>query len=113
MYTFEKITHEEFWEKATASYGGEWVYQPGEAGEETYALFFGKMRTLFGAPNEESEDWENMYTYFLKANVPAGTLYSLGVWVPNRDGRVGECRAFVLESLSSAVPLCRDAVLKK
>ena len=52
-------------------------------------------------------------TYFLKANVPAGTLYSLGVWVPNRDGRVGECRAFVLESLSSAVPLCRDAVLKK
>ena len=52
-------------------------------------------------------------TYFLKANVPAGTLYSLGIWVPNRDGRVGECRAFVLESLSSAVPLCRDAVLKK
>lgn len=51
------------------------MYQPGEAGEETYALFYGKMRTLFGAPNEESEDWENMYTYFLKATDGTHTLY--------------------------------------
>ena len=50
-------------------------------------------------------------TYFLQADVPEGTAYSLGVWVPNRDGRVGECQAFVLESLSSAVPLCKAAVL--
>ena len=52
-------------------------------------------------------------TYFLKANVPEGTTYSLGVWVDNDGGRVGECRAFVLESLSGAVPLCEAAVLEK
>ena len=75
MYTFEKITHEEFWEKATASYGGEWVYQPGEASEETYALFYGKMRTLFGAPDDESESWEEMYNYLLKATDGTHELY--------------------------------------
>jgi len=50
-------------------------------------------------------------TYFLKADVPEGTSYSLGVWVDNTDGAIGECRAFVLESMSSAVPLCKEAVL--
>lgn len=69
MYTFRKISFEEFYEN-TKQYtiAGEWVYEVGEAGDETYALFWGKARTLFGEPNQQSADWENMYTYEIEAS---------------------------------------------
>lgn len=69
MYTFRKISFEEFVEN-TKQYtiAGEWVYEVGEAGDETYALFWGKARTLFGEPNQQSADWENMYTYEIEAS---------------------------------------------
>ena len=51
-------------------------------------------------------------TYFLKADVPAGNAYSLGVWINNKSGQVGECQAILLDSLSGTKPLCRSAVLK-
>lgn len=51
--------------------------------------------------------------WFLRTNVPAGTRYTLGVWVDDPMGQIAECRAFVLDSLGSAVPLCEPAVLKK
>ena len=69
MYTFRKISSEEFYEN-TKQYtiSGEWVYEVGEASDETYALFWGKARTLFGEPNQQSADWENMYTYAIEAS---------------------------------------------
>ena len=60
-----------------------------------------------------SQRGQMLDTYFLRADVPQGTTYSLGVWIDNRDGQVYECRAFVLESLAGAVPLCEAAVLEK
>ena len=51
-------------------------------------------------------------TYFLKAAVPAGNAYSLGVWINNKSGQVGECQAILLDSLSGTKPLCQSAVLK-
>lgn len=69
MYTFRKIASEEYFEH-TKQYtiAGDWVYEVGEAGDETYALFWGKARTLFGEPNQQSADWENMYTYNIEAS---------------------------------------------
>ena len=60
-----------------------------------------------------SDRGQMLDSWFLRTDVPAGTVYGLGVWVNNKENRVGECRAFVLESLGSAVPLCEAAVLKK
>lgn len=67
-FTFRKITNEEFREKTSnISYGGDWIYQPGEAGDEDYALFYGKIQAIFGEPNSQSDDWENMYNYNIEA----------------------------------------------
>lgn len=76
-YTFRKIDNEEFCEKTSeATYGGEWLYQPGEAGDKEYALFYGKIQALLGEPNSRSDDWENMYNYNIEAAAPDGkTLY--------------------------------------
>ena len=59
-----------------------------------------------------SDRGQMLDTYFLKAKLPDQTAYSLGVWIDNHDGRVGECRAFVLDSLTGVTPLCKSAVLQ-
>lgn len=67
-FTFRKISDEEFREKTSnIRYAGDWLYQPGEAGDEDYALFFGKIQAIFGEPNSQSDDWENMYNYNIEA----------------------------------------------
>lgn len=66
MYTFRKSTRDEK-SQAYVGMSGNWIYQPGEAGDEEYALFFGKVRTIFGEPDFISEDWENMYSYSITA----------------------------------------------
>ena len=44
-------------------------------------------------------------TAYLRADVPVGTTYSLGTWVENPDGSVGQVKVFLLSSLSSPLPL--------
>lgn len=76
-YTFRKIGNKEFREKTSeVTYGGEWLYQPGEAGDKEYALFYGEIQALLGEPNSRSDDWENMYNYNIEAVATDGkTLY--------------------------------------
>lgn len=63
MYKFKNSTDEE--RKNCCMNGGEWIY--GISPEEQYALFFGKVRTLFGINDSISDDWENMYYYHITA----------------------------------------------
>ena len=63
MYKFRLATESEKNEKdsyGNVPEGGEWIYGSG-VGEGTYALFLGKVITLFGKPADLNDDWENMY----------------------------------------------------
>lgn len=72
-FTFRKISNEEFREKTSnMRYAGDWIYQTGKAGDEDYALFYGKIQAVFGEPNSQSEDWENMYNYNIEATASDG-----------------------------------------
>lgn len=69
MFTFKKITNELFFEKTSGyTIAGDWVYDVGEAGDKEFALFWGKLITLFGEPNDKSGSWEEMYNYFIEAD---------------------------------------------
>lgn len=69
MFTFKKISNELFFEKTSGyTIAGDWVYGVGEAGDKEYALFWGKLITLFGEPNDKSRSWEDMYNYFIEAD---------------------------------------------
>ncbi|MDE5946295.1 MAG: hypothetical protein K2G63_03160 [Oscillospiraceae bacterium] len=67
MYKFRKSTIEEKQQAVSYGMSGDWIYESGKAGNEEYALFFGKVRTVFGEPDYISEDWENMYGYMITA----------------------------------------------
>lgn len=72
-FTFRKINNEEFREKTSnVRYAGDWIYQPGEAGDEDFALFYGKIQAIFGEPNSQSVNWENMYNYNIEATALDG-----------------------------------------
>ena len=74
VYTFGKVTSEDFFfAAANMDYRGEWIY--GAVTEETYALFFGRLRTVFGEPNDTSDDWENMYNYYIACENGSETIY--------------------------------------
>ncbi len=65
MYTFRNATDEERKNGIPTSYG-DWIYD-NQSREEKYALFFGKVRKLFGVNDSISDDWENMYHYLITA----------------------------------------------
>ena len=53
-YTFRNSTPEE--QKENPMHSGRWIY--GGVREEVFALFFGKVRRLFGVNDSISDDWE-------------------------------------------------------
>lgn len=81
MYKFRNADEKEQQEKDSLGNipgGGEWIY--GSVREEVYALFLGRMITLFGKSNTLSDDWENMYTYPLIAEDENGTKLRIDVY---------------------------------
>ena len=82
MYNFRLATKDE--EKAAwkTMGGGEWIYGAGTAadGERAYALFLGKCIALFGMPENLSEDWENMYDYFITAEDENGVVLTFNIY---------------------------------
>lgn len=81
MYKFGKVSAKEYIAATEGiMYGGDNVYDIGEAGDEDFALFFGKCLTLFGDPNNSSDDWENMYSYFIKAVSGNGRVLYLTIY---------------------------------
>lgn len=77
MYKFRNSTVEE--RKNSQACCGQWVYGSG-ASERKYALFFGKVRTLFGVNDSISEDWENMYSYNITAEDEQGNKLYLEIY---------------------------------
>lgn len=74
MYKFRLMTESEKHEKdsyGNVPEGGEWIYDNG-VGEEIYALFLGKVITLFGKPDDLNDDWENMYNLDIVAEDEQG-----------------------------------------
>lgn len=43
--------------------------------DEKFALFYGKLRTVFGEPDYTSDDYENMYSYWITAEDGQNKLY--------------------------------------
>ena len=75
MYTFRNATDEERKNGIPISYG-DWISD--NPSNEQFALFFGKVRTLFGVNDSISDDWENMYHYLITAEDENGNkLYFL------------------------------------
>ncbi len=77
MYKFRNSTDEE--EKNNYAGFGKWVYGT-NATEEKYALFFGKVRTLFGVNDSISEDWECMYNYNITAEDEQGNKLYFSIY---------------------------------
>ena len=50
MFKFRKATEDERNEISRLQYGGRWVYSDADMSDENFALFFGKMKALFGEP---------------------------------------------------------------
>lgn len=49
------------------------------AGDKTYAMFYGRLRALFGEPNSASACYNNMYRYDIKATASDGKAIYLGI----------------------------------
>lgn len=121
MYTFRKATDEEKKKMTSLMLYGDHVYENGTVGEETFALFFGKVRRVFGEPDYTSKDWENMYSYSLAAedgqggdnlllsvyHGPGGPAVTIphGTADPDTFRRYKEAEKQLIELIESAEPV--------
>ncbi len=80
MFTFRNATKEEAEEIFKLSYGGNWIYDTGTAGEKEYALFLGKVMARFGKNGSLSTDWECMYSYPIAAEDENGNKYIVEIY---------------------------------
>jgi len=80
MYKFRLATNKEFEEAKKLQYGGSPIWDIDERGDEDFALFLGKAITLFGMPDNLSDDWENMYCYEITAEDEQGNKLLLMVY---------------------------------
>ncbi|MDE6775803.1 MAG: hypothetical protein K2J37_05865 [Ruminococcus sp.] len=86
MYKFRISTDEEL--KDNFAGGGECVYGLA-ATEEKFALFFGKVRRLFGENDSFSDDWENMYNYDITAEDEQGNKLYFSVYHGSGGSSIG------------------------
>lgn len=89
MYKFRRATEEERKECRGGTHNI-WGYG---ASEDQYALFLGKAMTVFGQPDDMSDDWESMYSYLIAAEDEQGNKIFLEVYhgpsgsaIGGRDG---------------------------
>ncbi len=80
MFTFRNATKEEAEEIFKLSYGGNWIYDTGTAGEKEYALFLGKVMARFGKNGSLGTDWECMYSYPIAVEDENGNKYIVEIY---------------------------------
>ncbi len=78
MYKFRRATEEERNEWCSGSYKI-WGMD-NSIGEEDYALFLGKVMTVFGQPDWMDTDWENMYSYLIVTEDEQGNKIYLEIY---------------------------------
>lgn len=104
MYKFRNSTAEE--QKENPMHSGEWIY--GNKGDETFALFFGKVRRLFGVNDSISEDWEMMYSYPVTAEDENGNKFFFEVY----HGSGGPSLATPLHELTQEYEKTAEALIE-
>lgn len=92
MYKFRASTESEI--KENPMHSGNWIYE--NASDAIYAIFFGKVRRLFGVNDSISKNWEMMYSYPITAEDENGSKFFLEVY----HGSGGSSLATPLEKLT-------------
>jgi len=112
MYTFRNSTDEEI--KDNRADYGEYIYEVPD--DKQYALFFGKVRKLFGVNDSITDDWECMYTYPITAEDKNGNKLYFEIYHGSGGSSVGtpfsgklppeyeQAKAELLELIESAEP---------
>lgn len=80
MYTFRKATKEELSVLENMGFSKLCSVYDLNGTDEKYALFYAKLRTVFGEPDYTSDDYENMYSYDIMAVGENGDSFYLEVY---------------------------------
>lgn len=103
-YTFRNSTEEEREENSV--HCGRWVYGL-NAGDEQYALFFGKVRNRFGVNDSISTDWEMMYSYPVTVEDDSGNRFFFEIY----HGAGGSSIATPSEELTPDYEQAQEALI--
>lgn len=74
-YKFRKATNEEISELERSGFCKFCSVYGSEATDEKFTLFFGKLITLFGEPYYTTDDYEEMYSYWIIAENGQDKIY--------------------------------------
>lgn len=80
MYTFRKPTENELSALEKIGFSKLCSVYDLKGTEEKYALFYGKLRTVFGEPDYTSDDYESMYSYDVMTVGENGESFYLEVY---------------------------------
>lgn len=80
LYTFRKATDEELAERNNQGFSRLCSVYDLKCTDEKFALFYGKLRTVFGEPDYTSDDYEAMYSYNVMAVGENGESFYLEVY---------------------------------
>ncbi|MDE6501387.1 MAG: hypothetical protein K2L10_04825 [Ruminococcus sp.] len=75
MYKFRKATEEELSALEMNGCSKLCSVYDLDCTDEKFALFFGKLITLFGEPDYTTDDYENMYSYWITAEDGQSKIY--------------------------------------
>lgn len=89
MYKFRKSTEEELSALENMGFSKLCSVYDLKGTDEKYALFYGKLRTVFGEPDYTSDDYESMYSYNVMAVGENGESFYLEVYHGPSGASVG------------------------
>lgn len=89
MYKFRKSTEEELSALENMGFSKLCSVYDLKGTDEKYALFYGKLRTVFGEPDYTSDDYESMYNYNVMAVGENGESFYLEVYHGPSGASVG------------------------
>lgn len=89
MYKFRRATEDELSALENIGFSKLCSVYDLKGTDEKYALFYGKLRTVFGEPDYTSDDYESMYSYNVMAIGENGESFYLEVYHGPSGAAVG------------------------
>lgn len=89
MYKFRRATEDELSALENIGFSKLCSVYDLKGTDEKYALFYGKLRTVFGEPDYTSDDYESMYSYNVMAIGENGKSFYLEVYHGPSGAAVG------------------------
>lgn len=89
MYKFRRATEDELSALENIGFSKLCSVYDLKGTDEKYALFYGKLRTVFGEPDYTSDDYESMYSYNVMAVGENGESFYLEVYHGPSGAAVG------------------------